>query len=472
MWTTWRSAAFWIPLGLGIGMAGVLSYRPQAAFQVLLLMAALVVLVACAARPLWGVCLAAMLDLFFSYVQTLRLPPRNYLLSFMMVLVLIRFLQGGMEPLPRSAYRLLLAIGFLVTLAVIMTVIGTPSLLDALYGLGGGLGAGLAIAACVAFFVNDERDALTFVGFVALCLMVSSVVALLQFAGVEAAWRLRESLGEESAVLGAITARVRPPGLTYFAIQLSYQLVSVIPLVGSLWLATRANVARRRLYGLVCAILILGLAATLTRSALGGAVAGLGTVILLARRRQRVMWLTIIAVLTVAVIGFFDLSERRGLTTDQLMSDRLPHFITAVRIAWDNPFGIGGLSQFNEYAAQYYAEIADLPGAEAVLKSTAHNQFLNILVAFGIFGLFGLLWFYRALFKLLGRVRRDAHGAGVRTLAAGLIGGNVGYIINASFHNPGPFSGDLFSWYWIGLSVALARIAARDAGAERGTVRA
>lgn len=454
----------WIPLALGLGMAAVLGYRPQAAVELLLGVTALAVLVACAARPFWGVCLAALLDLYFSYVQVLVLPPRNYLLAYLVALALVRVMWGDVARLPRSAHRLVLVTGLLVALAAAMTLIGPDSLVDALYGLGGGLGAGMAIAAITAFFVNDERDALTFVRFVTICLVLSSLVALLQFAGVESAWRVRELLGgnQGGAIVGAISERARAPGLTYFAIQLSYQLATLIPITGSLWLAAPAGSMTRRVYGLSCVMMALGLAATLTRSGLAAAAAGMATVIVLSRRRQRWLWLVMTASVTIAVIGIFDVSERRGLSLLQLTAERLPHFVTALRIAWDNPLGIGGLSQFNQYAVQYYAEIADLPGAEAVLRSTTHNQFLNLLVAFGVPGLVGLVWFYVELFKLLGRVRRrDTQDGRLRILASGLTGASVAYLVNASFHNPGPFSGDLFSWYWIGLTVALARMADR-----------
>jgi hypothetical protein len=38
--------------------------------------------------------------------------------------------------------------------------------------------------------------------------------------------------------------------------------------------------------------------------------------------------------------------------------------------------------------------------------------------------------------------------------------------VNASFHNAGPFTGDLFNWYCIGLVVALARMAEQGQAAE------
>jgi hypothetical protein len=470
MWIAWRNPAVWIPLALGLGVAVVLAYRPEGPVELLVGAVALAALVAVAARPFWGVCLAVLLDLYFSYVQALGVPPRNYLLAYLVALAVVRAMRGGAAALPRSAYRLALATGLLVGLAAARTLASADSLATALYGLGGGLGAGVAIAATTARFVGDEREACTFVRFVTICLVLSSLVALLQFGGVETAWRLRELLGveEHSAVGGQILERWRVPGLAYFAIQLSYQLVTVIPIVGSVWLAAGTGRLSRRAYGLACATMALGLAATLTRSSIAAAAVGMVTVILLAVRRRRWLWLAMTAVAAVAIVGLFDLSERRGLSLDQLSADRLAHFVTALWIARDNPLGIGSLERFSEYAVLYYAEIADLPGAEAARRQTPHNQFLNVLISFGVPGLIGLLWFYGELFRLLARVRRHAMPNGrLRAVASGLTGAFVAYLANASFHNPGPFSGDLFNWYWVGLTVALVRMAERGEG-QRG----
>jgi hypothetical protein len=471
MWVALRNPVVLLPQGRWVGVGAQLTHPPHRAIVVLLGAVALVVLLGCMIRPLWGVCLAALLDLYFSYVQTFGLPPRNYLLAYLLGLLVLRTMGSGVRILPKSAYRLALATGFLLALVLVRSLISSGGRLNILYGLAGGLGAGLAIAAVTARFVEGQREAYTFIRFVTIGLLISSVVALLQFIGVESAWHLRELLGvDESVVSHQIRERGRVPGLTYFAIQLSYQLVTVIPLVGSIWLAPGPGVASRQRYGVACATMALGLAVTLTRSGIGAAMAGIAAVILRTPGRRRWLWLGVMGLAAAVIIGIVDLEERRGVSVDQLSADRLPHFITALWIAWDNPLGIGSSGQFTEYAAYYYSEVADLPGAELARTQTAHNQFLNVLVVLGIPGLIGLVWFYYELVTLLARIRRRLPlDSPVRAVAVGLTGAFVAYIVNSSFHNGGPFSSDPFNWYWIGLTVALARMAERDGGTdERG----
>lgn len=465
MWTIWRYPAVWIPFALGIGIAVGLTYRENGAVELLVGAIGLMVIVACTIRPLWGVCLAALFDLWFSYVQALGVPPRNYVVLCLLGLAMVHAMRVGTPTFPRSAHRLVLAVGFLAGLAAIQTLISSQDhIFDTLYGLGAGLGAGLAIALVTARFVSSERDALTFVRFITVVVTLSAVVALLQFAGVEAAWQLRERIGVPGL---HVAERVRVPGLTYFSIQLSYQLATLIPIVGSIWLSGTTGPVSRRMYGLACATLGLALAATLARAGVAGALLGMLVVIALSQHRRRWLWLGMIVLASVAIVTLFDLSERRDLSLAQLVADRWPHFLTALWIAWDYPLGIGSLHQFTQYAAYYYSEIADLQDANVARYQTAHNQFLNVLVAYGLPFLAVFVWFYRELFVMLNRVRRrTVPGTPLHALAVGLIGSFVGYQVNASFHNAGPFTGDLFNWYCIGLVVALARMAEQGQAAE------
>ena len=463
MWATIsRYPAVWIPFALGASIAVGLTYRENGAVEMLVGAIGLMVLVACTVRPLWGVCLAALFDLWFSYVQALGVPPRNYVVLYLLGFAAVHAMRVGAPTFPRSAHRLVLAVGFLAGLAALQTLISSgDNILDTLYGIGAGLGAGLAIALVTARFVSSERDAFTFVRFVTVVVTLSAVVALLQSAGIEAAWQLRERIGVSGL---HIAERARVPGLTYFSIQLSYQLATLIPIIGSIWLSGTTGPVSRKMYGLACATLGLALAATLSRSGLAGAVLGMLVVIALSQHRRRWLWLGMIALASVGIVTLFDLSGRRDLSLAQLILDRWPHFITAVWIAWDNPLGIGSLHQFTQYASYYYSEIADIQGASVARYQTAHNQFLNVLVAYGLPFLVVFVWFYRELFVMLNRVRKRAAPASPRhALAVGLIGSFVGYQVNASFHNPGPFTGDLFNWYCIGLAVALARMDQDDA---------
>jgi len=405
-----------------------------------------------------------MLDLYFSYVQTFGLPPRNYLLVYLLAVAFARVMRRGAIPVPRSAYRLLIPTTLLVVWAVVLRLSVGDRVADALYDVGSGLGAAVAIGILTVCLLEDGRDVRAFVHCVAVFLTLSSAVALLQFVGVEAAWRVREMLGvdADSAIAWQILQRERPPGLTYFSIQLSYQLITLFPILGSVWLARATTSATRRLYGLACVMMALALVATLTRSAIAGAVVGLGAVIMLSAPRRRLWWLVVTTVACVALVSAVDLGSRRGLSWEALAYGRLALYVTALRVAVDNPLGVGAHSRFSEYAANYYSEVVDLPGAHVVLGRAAHSQFLNVLLALGVPGLLGFLWFYRELFRLAMRLRRSmALDTYLQAVSSGLVGAFVGYVVNSFFHNAGPFSGDPFHWYWVGLVLVIARAAER-----------
>ncbi len=459
----------WLAVVAGLGMTGVvglLTLQSRLGIMESIGLAGVVVAaVAMVAQPVWGLCLAVLLDLYFSYVQALGLPPRNYVIAFLAFPAAIRVLYGGVVPVPASAYRFAGAVLLITSWAFVRGLGLAPDLVNASYEFAKTLGVPILICLVTSSILTKERDIRRFLQFVTGCLALSSLVAVLQMFGVEEAWQLRESLGleAEGSVSHQIRGRERVTGLTYFAIQLAYQLVTVLPIAMSVWLIGK-GAPRARLIPLVAVgALVAGLGATLARSGIAGAMIGVAVVVWLSGRRGRVRWLLGMMTVMIVLVGAVDLAERRGLGVEDLTYGRLPLFVAGTLVALDHPLGIGPQGHFNEYAANYYSEVSDLPGAHFVMERAAHNQFLNVLVALGFLGLLGLIWFYVELFRLLGRIRRSPNlSPFLRSVAIGLTGSFVGYQVNAFFHNPGPFTGDPFNWYWVGMVLVLARLAGRS----------
>jgi len=104
--------------------------------------------------------------------------------------------------------------------------------------------------------------------------------------------------------------------------------------------------------------------------------------------------------------------------------------------------------------------------SEYILTHSPHNQFLNSLVFYGIPGLVLSLMFYGIIFesvkaalRMTGSLARDRYE---RRLLVGLAGGIVAYVINSLFHNGGPFVGDWFHFYLVGLIFSVYRILYHD----------
>ena len=451
-------------LAIACGAAYFVIVTRRMGIELLALAVVGVVAVGMLAKPVWGLCLAVLLDLYFSYVQTLGLPPRNYVIAFLVIPAAIRLLRGDVAPVPAAAYRLIAPVAMLTFWAFLRGITLANDLEDGAYEFAKVLGVPLLICLVTSSILSKERDVRRFLNWVFACLVLSSIVAVLQFSGVEAAWHIRESLGleEDSSISHQILIRERASGLTYFAIQLAYQLVTVLPIAASVLLIGKGAPPPRLVSVVTIVTLVAGLGATLARSGIAGALAAVGVVVWLSGRQGRMRWLVVMAVVLVSLVGAVDLAERRGLTFEELSYGRLPLLIAGVLVAINHPLGIGPQGHFNEYSANYYSEVSDLPGAHMVLERAAHNQFLNILVSLGFLGFGLMVWFYIELFRLLRRLRRSPNlSPYLQRVVAGLTGAFVGYLINAFFHNPGPFTGDPFNWYWIGLVLVVARFAER-----------
>lgn len=141
--------------------------------------------------------------------------------------------------------------------------------------------------------------------------------------------------------------------------------------------------------------------------------------------------------------------------SDQSAHARIPLFLTALRIAKDNPvFGLGS-GRFSEMAESYYYQISHMYGAATVLHTSSHNQFLNTLDYFGFPGLLLLLLFYYKLIKSLISVSRNLSDNYFFYISSGLIGPHISYIIHSSFHNTGPFLSDPYAWFFIATTFVL-----------------
>jgi O-antigen ligase len=146
---------------------------------------------------------------------------------------------------------------------------------------------------------------------------------------------------------------------------------------------------------------------------------------------------------------------------DTGLDARLPMAVGAFEMTLDNPLGIGE-GRYNPVVAEYYRFLFQMAGAEDAVKQSSHNQFLNIMVYYGVAGLLLLLLFYAKIFQGLKQVRRETKDPLLRATAIGLTGGFAAYIVNSLFHNDGPFLGDIFNWFFIGLALALLNICGKQ----------
>lgn len=142
-------------------------------------------------------------------------------------------------------------------------------------------------------------------------------------------------------------------------------------------------------------------------------------------------------------------------TTSRLLMMRL-----AGRSALNNPLGTGQLTPSGE------AIIDILPGhpqALELLHGDPHNQFLLVLVNYGLPGLGLLVVFYLLALGSLSRSALRALKTGDARclhLIAAVGGAMLAYIMNSLAHGRGPFTGDWGHFLLVGLAFAMGRITA------------
>lgn len=144
--------------------------------------------------------------------------------------------------------------------------------------------------------------------------------------------------------------------------------------------------------------------------------------------------------------------------SDKSAQSRLPMASAALRYALDHPLGTGG----------YFPNPSHLSAgldpwiAERVLAHIPHNQFLVTLVYYGFPGLILLILFYIFVFRSLiysGRVIMRSQDAALHFLATAVVGALVAYGVKSLFNNTGPFIGDWYHFFLVGLVFSIQRIA-------------
>ena len=161
--------------------------------------------------------------------------------------------------------------------------------------------------------------------------------------------------------------------------------------------------------------------------------------------------------------------------SDRSARIRVPMMVTAVRYGWDHPLGTGA----------YRPDEAHIPGGtpeelvEPLLRQVPHNQLLHVLVLYGFPGLALIVLFYvyvlRSLLRSALSTRTDLRFnsfrsllSSVRSTLGSLDGGAVflisaitgavaAYVVNSLLQPSGPFLGDWFHFFLIGLVFSVQR---------------
>ncbi len=156
-----------------------------------------------------------------------------------------------------------------------------------------------------------------------------------------------------------------------------------------------------------------------------------------------------------------------NLTSVSDMSARARPYMAAaaIRYALDHPLGTGRYFLERFYISPNISPML----AHHILSQTPHNQFLVVLVYYGLPGLILLALLYltvlRSLIHSIRLVIRHQDTDVIVLLRAGM-GGITGYVVQSLVHNAGPFVGDWYHFFMIGLVFSVQRVLISRHGGE------
>ena len=407
--------------------------------------------------PFIGISLAVFLDLYISYIDLWIVPPRNYLIIYLFLILIARQVIKPIV-LSKKVLSVLAILPSFIAWTVIISVLNGTPIDELLYGVGSNFITALLIILCVVLIVRDVSKLKLLIYLIIGGLVISAIVGIGQFLGVNFFWRLREIIGfGNETQTYQILSRVRISGLAAYVIPFSYQLGSVIPLA----LGIVLNSAKKNVM-LWISIIIMSAALfmTLTKSAILGAILGIVIIIMLTNLKHKKFYVVLVGLIITTIFFSFEIINQRFLKPDSIAYARIPEAILAVKTFADYPMGVG-MGHYDDIYTIHFSSVAHMKGADVAFRNTSHNQFLNVACYYGIPGLLLLLGLYWQIFCNLNRLRSRFNSSILKGITIGLIGTFVSYIVNSFFHNAGPFVGDPFNWYFIGMVLVLIQISAR-----------
>lgn len=270
----------------------------------------------------------------------------------------------------------------------------------------------------------------------------STLIAVMQFVDIGAAWDLRRYLGALQKE-GLLTPLLngRPMGVSFSPIQLSTQIC----LAFAVFAAAREHERRVKAQKIVAdplilfalAFLVVGSLVTLTRSPILG---GLIFFAIYALRRPG-SWLLFLGLLGGVILYLIgpllldyvqDAAPRVIRTNDDSANARVSMNTFGVLLFLDNPIGYGFAFTPADHWMKFWEHLYYTPHPSAVTTKELHNYVLNMLNTYGI----GILLLLPLAVNLLIKGR---HALIFFTP----------YIVHIIFHNSGPFWTDVPFWFGI-----------------------
>jgi O-antigen ligase len=286
-----------------------------------------------------------------------------------------------------------------------------------------------------------------------------AIFAVIAAGSIAAVYGICQLYGYSFTPLRAVTSRLRICSTFGNPNKVSHFLVSLLPILFSLFLIRRDRLSRGLLFFSI-AVSYTYLLLSGTRAAAFGVLFAAGAWFLLFLRgelkgrdifRRNWVWLAVLAVaLILATITYNTdnpLNPRggRSMTADRLKSgssERLRLWRFTLMMIRDHPLSGVGIGNFGRLSAEYHGRYTRGYPEHGepnryVNYRTAHNEYMHVWAETGVFGALALLWFLLALLASgLKSVKRSAGKPSVGLLLVGIISGGVAYSVQMFFDFP------------------------------------
>lgn len=414
-------------------------------------------------RPFVGVCIAVFLDFFLSSYPVLTIPPRNYIVVALLIVLMFRVIGRRRFKKPVGwEEKLFLASGALIALGLFLRIVNDAGVV----GFVGRVVVPFSLMLASVYFVNSQRRFMLFLYCIAGGMAISALVGIFQFFSFDWAWDLHALLnpfvGEGLAPVD-IYARTRIPGLAPYSVPFAYALCAFSPLFIAL-----SSSPRRPKSEIICfrsAAVISGIAIllTLSRSAILGFFISIAYIGISGKSVARKILISILGAFMVLAALLIPNVHTRIRSNNENERGTLARSVLGLRIALQNPLGTGGASQaYTESVDSNFGAIYEYQGAQASNIESPHNQFINTLAYYGVAGFILLIACYYCIFKLLREIREIPGSKFISSCAVGLEASFIAYTIHSLFHNAGPFIGEIYIWYLVAALLMLNRMSAAN----------
>ncbi|MEW6417129.1 MAG: O-antigen ligase family protein [Nitrospirota bacterium] len=401
-------------------------------------------------KPHIGLYTIFLTDIWFSYHEG-PISRRTIILFFVVSIYMIYFFYKKKFKIDKKVNYIVYTIFVLLLWGLFTDFLINKVPLKNFYASFARLWLPVLIALLLYFFIEKEKHLDKFIYIIIFGVSISGLIGILQFFWGGVFYDIvprPENMNISSGVIFGLS------GMPHIY---ASQLASTIPLILSIILSQHKF---RKILLISFAILTIALILTFVRSAIYGCTIGIITLFLFRLKKKiaiKINILIVILLLLFSVLSGMTEHGKRLFQVEGSALGRIPLAISAFYIAKDNPFGVGR-GKYTEEVEEYLWQLKRFEYYHVVTVTTPHNQFLNVLVYWGIPGFLLLLFFYYKILKQVNIIRKTTNNEYLKTLSIGLFCSYIAYIINSLFHNNGAFTGDPFHWYFIGLTFCLIKL--------------